>query len=71
VFKGTVTVSTVYNYLKVIALKSPWFEHMAPDVNIFLTVSLICNERVKFLCLGSKIIQNYHFNALRAAQSAS
>jgi hypothetical protein len=32
-FKGT--VSPVYNYLKVIAFKSPWYEHMAPDIKSF------------------------------------
>jgi hypothetical protein len=31
-------------------------------INFFETVSLICNGPLKFLCLGSKIIQNYHFN---------
>ncbi len=33
-FKGT--VSPVYNYLKVIAFKSPWRRHMAPDIKYFL-----------------------------------
>ncbi len=31
-------------------------------LNILLTVSLICKGPVKFLCLASKIIQNYHFS---------
>jgi hypothetical protein len=26
------TVSPVYNYLKVIAFKSPWYGHIAPDI---------------------------------------
>ncbi len=56
------TVSPVYNYLKVIACKRPWHGHMSPDIKSFLTVSLICNGPVKFLCLGPKIILNYHFN---------
>ncbi len=34
VLKGT--VSPVYNYLKVIAFKSPWCRHMAPDIKSFL-----------------------------------
>jgi hypothetical protein len=31
-------------------------------LNLFLTVSLISRGLLNFLCLGSKIIQNYHFN---------
>jgi hypothetical protein len=37
---------------------------------INLTVSLICNGPLKFLCLGSKIIQNYHFH-FKCAMSCS
>jgi hypothetical protein len=44
-------------------------------IEIFLTVTLICNGPVKFLGIGSKIIQNYGIilllNVLRAAQSVS
>jgi hypothetical protein len=43
---------------------------MAPDIKIFLTVSLICNGPLKFLCLGSKIIQNYNFH-FKCAMSSS
>ncbi len=43
---------------------------MAPDITFFLTVSLICNGPLKFLCLGSKIIQNYHFH-FKCAMSCS
>jgi hypothetical protein len=32
-------------------------------LNLFSTVSLICNGPVKFSCLGSKIILNYHFKS--------
>ncbi len=50
------TVSPVYNYLKVIAFKSPWCRHMAPDIKSFFTFSLFCNRPAKFLCLDSKSI---------------
>ncbi len=43
---------------------------MAPDIKIFLTVTLICNGPLKFLCLGSKIIQNHHFH-FKCAMSCS
>jgi hypothetical protein len=35
---------------------------MAPEIIFFLTVPLICNGPLKFLCLGSKILQDYHFH---------
>ncbi len=40
-------------------------------LNSYLTVSLICNGLLHFLCLGSKIIPNYHLilNVIKAAQS--
>jgi hypothetical protein len=53
-FKETVSPPPVYNYLKVIVFKSPWYGYMAPDIN--------CYGPSNFLRLGSKIIQNYHFN---------
>jgi hypothetical protein len=35
------TVSPVYNYLKVIAFKSPWYEHMAPEIKSFFNCLFI------------------------------
>jgi hypothetical protein len=29
------TVSRVQNYLNLISFKSPWYGHMAPDINFF------------------------------------
>jgi hypothetical protein len=33
-----------------------------PDIRFFKLPPLICNVPLKFLCLNSKIILNYHFN---------